>query len=254
MLALATCVLRGSPGGLAPQDEDRWRPPPSSVGAHLPYPEVRGQRASKDASTWFSASPPTASRPDCLAAAATPVAPAPSTASLYLRTCTQPGGLMKSPFAARLVGLCLAASAAHAEEGLWTFDNLPAEKVRQAYGFAPDAAWLDHVRLASVRLPGCSARHRQPARPGAHQPSLRARLHPGPVGAGAGSQHDGGPSQAAARSAPSRSFPGCSSAPPVPIRSSWRRSGQQRKAGFPRARSSMSAPATTPSAAIPDRR
>ncbi len=45
----------------------------------------------------------------------------------------------------------------HAEEGLWTFDNFPAEKVRQAYGFAPDAAWLDHVRLASVRLPGCSA-------------------------------------------------------------------------------------------------
>ena len=31
------------------------------------------------------------------------------------------------------------------------------EKVRQAYGFAPDAAWLDHARLASVRLPGCSA-------------------------------------------------------------------------------------------------
>ena len=64
---------------------------------------------------------------------------------------------MKPSFAAWLVGFCTAASAAHADEGLWTFDNFPAEKVRQAYGFAPDAAWLDHVRLASVRLPGCSA-------------------------------------------------------------------------------------------------
>ena len=56
-----------------------------------------------------------------------------------------------------VLALCLAASAAHADEGLWTFDNFPADKVLQAYGFAPDAAWLDHVRLASVRLPGCSA-------------------------------------------------------------------------------------------------
>ena len=64
---------------------------------------------------------------------------------------------MKSSFAAGLFGCCLVASALHAEEGLWTFDNFPAEQVRQAYGFAPDAAWLDHVRLASVRLPGCSA-------------------------------------------------------------------------------------------------
>ena len=64
---------------------------------------------------------------------------------------------MKPLFAACLVGLCTAGSAVHADEGLWTFDNFPGEKVRQAYGFAPDAAWLDHVRLASVRLPGCSA-------------------------------------------------------------------------------------------------
>ena len=64
---------------------------------------------------------------------------------------------MKSSFAACLVGLCTAAQAVHADEGLWTFDNFPTEKVRQAYGFAPGAAWLDHVRLASVRLPGCSA-------------------------------------------------------------------------------------------------
>ena len=67
------------------------------------------------------------------------------------------GMKLKLSFAAALFGLCFGNSGLRAEEGLWTFDNFPAEKVRQAYGFAPDAAWLDHVRLASVRLPGCSA-------------------------------------------------------------------------------------------------
>lgn len=46
---------------------------------------------------------------------------------------------------------------AAADEGMWTFDNFPAAKVRAAYGFAPDQQWLDRVRLASVRLEnGCS--------------------------------------------------------------------------------------------------
>jgi hypothetical protein len=40
---------------------------------------------------------------------------------------------------------------------MWTFDAFPSAKVEQAYGFAPSAAWLDHVRLASARLAlGCS--------------------------------------------------------------------------------------------------
>jgi hypothetical protein len=46
---------------------------------------------------------------------------------------------------------------AQADEGMWTFNNFPADKVAQAYGFRPDQAWLDHVRLSSVRLAGgCS--------------------------------------------------------------------------------------------------
>jgi hypothetical protein len=39
-----------------------------------------------------------------------------------------------------------------AEEGMWTFDNPPVDKLRQKYNFTPTAAWLDHIRLASVRL------------------------------------------------------------------------------------------------------
>ena len=47
---------------------------------------------------------------------------------------------------------------ARAEEGMWTFDAFPAERVRQQFGWAPDQAWLDNVRAASVRLTGgCSA-------------------------------------------------------------------------------------------------
>jgi hypothetical protein len=47
---------------------------------------------------------------------------------------------------------------AHAEEGMWTFDNVPAAAIRDSFGFAPDQAWLDRVRLGAVRLTsGCSA-------------------------------------------------------------------------------------------------
>jgi hypothetical protein len=35
---------------------------------------------------------------------------------------------------------------------MWTFDNLPLQQLQQRHGFTPDQAWLDHVRLASVRF------------------------------------------------------------------------------------------------------
>ena len=48
--------------------------------------------------------------------------------------------------------------AARADEGMWTYDNFPADKMRAKYGWAPDKAWLDHARLSSIRLAeGCSA-------------------------------------------------------------------------------------------------
>ncbi len=54
--------------------------------------------------------------------------------------------------------LCLLPAVARADEGMWTFNGFPADRVQKSYGFAPDQAWLDHARLASVRLAqGCSA-------------------------------------------------------------------------------------------------
>jgi hypothetical protein len=55
--------------------------------------------------------------------------------------------------------VCLAfAQAAQAEEGMWTFDNFPSKTVGAKYGFTPSQAWLDHVRLSSLRIAGgCSA-------------------------------------------------------------------------------------------------
>jgi hypothetical protein len=45
-----------------------------------------------------------------------------------------------------------------ADEGMWTFNNFPSKTVGTKYGFTPSQAWLDHVRLSSLRIAGgCSA-------------------------------------------------------------------------------------------------
>ena len=54
--------------------------------------------------------------------------------------------------------LVFAVSPALADEGMWTFDNFPAAKVKAAYGVTIDKAWLDRVQASAVRLAGgCSA-------------------------------------------------------------------------------------------------
>jgi hypothetical protein len=52
--------------------------------------------------------------------------------------------------------LCLSTST-YADEGMWLFNAFPKDKVQAKYGFAPDQAWLDHVRLSSARAPSGSS-------------------------------------------------------------------------------------------------
>jgi hypothetical protein len=68
-------------------------------------------------------------------------------------------GPLKSRRLAILLAALLAATApGHADEGMWTYNQFPAAAVRQKFGFEPSAAWLDHLRLSSVRIAGgCSA-------------------------------------------------------------------------------------------------
>lgn len=61
-------------------------------------------------------------------------------------------------FAATSLSLLMMPGVARADEGMWTFDAFPAARMKAAYGWAPDQAWLDRTRAAAVRLTGgCSA-------------------------------------------------------------------------------------------------
>jgi len=53
--------------------------------------------------------------------------------------------------------LVTTATAARAEEGMWTFDNFPIAAANRDLGTRIDQAWLDRVRLASARTANCSA-------------------------------------------------------------------------------------------------
>lgn len=66
---------------------------------------------------------------------------------------------MRKPWCAALVAVSIILiGPAIADEGMWTFDRFPTAPMRAAHGWAPDAAWLKHAQLASLRLAqGCSA-------------------------------------------------------------------------------------------------
>ena len=60
--------------------------------------------------------------------------------------------------AAALPVIALAAAPAHADEGMWTFDQFPTEQFEAQYGWAPSQAFLDRLQASAVRLTGgCSA-------------------------------------------------------------------------------------------------
>ena len=65
--------------------------------------------------------------------------------------------MLSGACALALSASALVSTPAAADEGMWTFDNLPAEKIKQDYGVTLDQKWLDNVRLSAVRLQGCSA-------------------------------------------------------------------------------------------------
>jgi hypothetical protein len=65
------------------------------------------------------------------------------------------------PVSAAFTALLLAGmtlTSAQGAEGMWTLDQFPFEKAEKAYGFKPDQALLDQMRLSSLRIKGsCSA-------------------------------------------------------------------------------------------------
>ena len=48
-----------------------------------------------------------------------------------------------------LAAVCAGAAA---DEGMWTFDAPPLDRIERAHGFRPTAAWLSHLQRASVRF------------------------------------------------------------------------------------------------------
>jgi hypothetical protein len=48
--------------------------------------------------------------------------------------------------------LTMAAPHLRADEGMWTFDNLPVKLLKDHYGFAPTPEWIEHLQRASVRF------------------------------------------------------------------------------------------------------
>jgi len=52
------------------------------------------------------------------------------------------------------LALLLALPALRADEGMWTFDNIPVKQIQAKYGVALDGAWLKNLQRATLRFPG----------------------------------------------------------------------------------------------------
>src|SRR5579864_4771461 len=60
--------------------------------------------------------------------------------------------LMKRTFSVLLSFAFLCSTLATADEGMWLYNAPPKDKIKARYGFELTQAWLDHVRLSSVRF------------------------------------------------------------------------------------------------------
>ena len=56
-----------------------------------------------------------------------------------------------------LLAACAIFLPAHAEEGMWTFDDFPAAAIKRSFGVDITPPWLEHVRLSTLRLTNCTA-------------------------------------------------------------------------------------------------
>ena len=65
--------------------------------------------------------------------------------------------MMRHLYAAAAAVLVVLCSPARADEGMWTFHGFPFDKANSALKTHIDQAWLDHVRLSTIRLSNCTA-------------------------------------------------------------------------------------------------
>jgi hypothetical protein len=71
-------------------------------------------------------------------------------------------GLFLGSLAGLILASALMPAPAFADEGMWTYDHFPAADVASRYGVSIDQAWLDRVRLATIRLSNCTASYVSP--------------------------------------------------------------------------------------------
>ncbi len=62
------------------------------------------------------------------------------------------GAMGRKSLAAVAAWILVGGTAVLADEGMWTFDNLPLARLKAAYGFVPPSGWAEHLQSAAVRF------------------------------------------------------------------------------------------------------